>query len=510
MSLLFRASRAFASLRWATLCAIGLTIVSFVLGIISGQSAKAQEDSFGFKYLFNGKDLSGWAGAVNDYEVIDGSIVCKPGKGGVLFTEEKFADFVVRVEFKLPAGGNNGLAIRYPGQGRAAYDGMCELQILDDDAEKYAELDARQYHGSVYGIAAARRGFLRPVGEWNYQEVTVRGSTIRVELNGTVIVDADISQITEFQEGRPHPGLHLKEGHFGFAGHSDPVMFRNIAIKRLSSPNLAQATQVAATRSDELKTQLAEALIFHASFDGTTDAQVFQKDRSVYTAETLSREQTKAGNHIEAVVIAPGAGISVAGKSGDALQFKAKTDQVLFYQGSEVGYQDENWSGSMSLWMKLDPDKDLEPGFCDPIQLTERAWNDAAFFIDFDKELPRDFRLGVFPDLTSWNPKNTDFDAIPVEERPMVVVKRPPFSSDTWTHVCFTWENVNGAAGTAGTATLYLNGERQGSRTGPMPFSWDQSKVGLMIGIYYIGLLDELKVFNKTLTPEQVAVLHAQ
>ncbi|MCA9165635.1 MAG: DUF1080 domain-containing protein [Planctomycetales bacterium] len=155
------------------------------------------------------------------------------GHGGNLFTEEEYDDFVVRVEFKLPPGGNNGLAIRYPGTGRASYDGMTELQVLDDTATKYAKLDPRQYHGSVYGMVAAHRGYLRPVGEWNYQEVTVQGHTIKVELNGSVIVDADVSKVTEFKDDLPHPGKDLTRGHFGFAGHNEPVMFRNVAIKKL-------------------------------------------------------------------------------------------------------------------------------------------------------------------------------------------------------------------------------------------------------------------------------------
>lgn len=188
----------------------------------------------GFVSLFNGKDLEGWQGAVDDYEVRNGSLVCRPGKGGVLFTKDLYTDFVARVEFKVPAGGNNGLALRYPGKGRASYDAMCELQILDDDHPKYAKLDPRQYHGSVYGMVAAKRGYLRPVGQWNYQQVTVRGPRITVELNGTVIVDADVSQVTETKDNSPHPGKDLKEGYFGFAGHNDPVEFRNVAIKRLN------------------------------------------------------------------------------------------------------------------------------------------------------------------------------------------------------------------------------------------------------------------------------------
>jgi hypothetical protein len=188
----------------------------------------------GFDTLFNGKDFDGWDGAVASYEVRDGAIVCKPKKGGILYTKPEYDDFVARLEFKLPPGGNNGLAIRYPGgPGDTAYDGMCELQVLDDPDPKYKRLDPRQAHGSAYGMVAAHRGYLRPAGQWNYQEVTVKGPTIKVELNGTRILDCDLSKVTEFMGNRPHPGKDRASGHFGFAGHNDPVAFRNIQIKRL-------------------------------------------------------------------------------------------------------------------------------------------------------------------------------------------------------------------------------------------------------------------------------------
>jgi len=189
----------------------------------------------GFSTLFNGQSLEGWSGAVENYEVVDGAIRCKAGKGGVLHTRDEYGDFVARLEFKLPAGGNNGLAIRYPGQGDTAYVGMCELQILDTEAPQYANLDPRQAHGSAYGMAAAARGFQRPVGQWNYQEVTVVGSTIKVELNGSLILDTDLSKITEYLANSPHPGKDRTRGFFGFAGHNDPVEFRNVRIKELSS-----------------------------------------------------------------------------------------------------------------------------------------------------------------------------------------------------------------------------------------------------------------------------------
>jgi len=189
----------------------------------------------GFQTIFNGNDLSGWAGAVENYEVVEGAIACKAGKGGTLYHEDKLTDFVARLEFKVPPGGNNGLAIRYPGKGNTAYIGMCELQVLDNTAEKYAKLDERQFHGSAYGMKAAHRGYQRPVGEWNYQEVTVKGSTIKVELNGTVILDADLSKLDpkEFMAKSKHPGLANTDGFFGFAGHGDAVYFRKISIKKL-------------------------------------------------------------------------------------------------------------------------------------------------------------------------------------------------------------------------------------------------------------------------------------
>jgi len=192
-----------------------------------------REDPAGFLAVFNGKDFEGWAGPTDNYEVRDGAIVCKPGKGGTVHTKAEYGDFVARLEFKLPPGGNNGLAIRYPGNGDTAYDGMCELQVLDDTAAQYATLDPRQYCGSIYGMVAAHRGYLRPVGDWNYEEVTVVGPTIKVEMNGTVIVDGDVSKVTETMANSPHPGKDRTKGSFGFAGHSDPVMFRNISIKAL-------------------------------------------------------------------------------------------------------------------------------------------------------------------------------------------------------------------------------------------------------------------------------------
>ncbi len=187
----------------------------------------------GFKSIFNGKDFDGWGGPVDNYEVRDGAILCKPNKGGTIHTKEEYGDFEAKLEFKLPPAGNNGLAIRYPGNGDTAYVGMCELQILDDSATRYRTLDPRQYCCSIYGVVPAHRGYLRPVGEWNVAHVMVKGSTIKVELNGSVVVNADVSKVHEFMANHEHPGLLRTSGSFGFAGHNDPVEFRNIRLKKL-------------------------------------------------------------------------------------------------------------------------------------------------------------------------------------------------------------------------------------------------------------------------------------
>ncbi len=196
----------------------------------------ASKGGEGFTPVFNGKDLEGWQGAVDNYEVVDGAIVCKPHKGGNLLTKDEYANFKARVEIKIPPGGNNGLAIRCPLQGDTAYKGMCELQVLDDNYEKVrGKIDPRQAHGSAYGMVAAARGYQHPIGEWNLQDVTINGSTIKVELNGTVILDTDLSKVDmeAVMAHSAHPGKDNTTGFFGFAGHSDPVAFRHVLIKKL-------------------------------------------------------------------------------------------------------------------------------------------------------------------------------------------------------------------------------------------------------------------------------------
>ena len=197
----------------------------------------------GFVSLFNGKDLDNWQGDKNSYKVKDNLLCVVPtkGHGGNLYTQKEYADFDYRFEFKLTAGANNGLGIRAPLKGDAAYAGM-ELQILDNTAPMYANLEEYQYHGSVYGIKAAKRGFLKPVGEWNKERVVVKGDHIRVYLNGTLITDCRLNKALKHgpKDKKKHPGALNKKGYIGFLGHGSRLWFRNIRIKDLSKekPNL--------------------------------------------------------------------------------------------------------------------------------------------------------------------------------------------------------------------------------------------------------------------------------
>ncbi|MBV5314567.1 MAG: DUF1080 domain-containing protein [Prolixibacteraceae bacterium] len=196
----------------------------------------AEEEAEGFKLLFNGKNLDNWQGNKVDYTAIDGEIVVSPKEGahGNIFTEREYSNFIMRFEFQLTPGANNGLGIHAPLQGDAAYVGK-ELQILDNEADIYKDLEPYQYHGSVYGIIPAKRGFLKPVGEWNYEEVVIKGDDVKVTLNGTVILEGNMKKASKngTLDHKDHPGLQRNKGYLGFLGHGSNLKFRNLRIKDL-------------------------------------------------------------------------------------------------------------------------------------------------------------------------------------------------------------------------------------------------------------------------------------
>ena len=188
-----------------------------------------------FQPLFNGKDLTGWTGDTDGYVVEDGAMVCRALLRGNIFTVGEYADFSYRLDFKLTPGANNGIGIRAPLKGDAAFAGM-EIQVLDDGAEVYRSIEPWQAHGSVYGVVPAKRGSLKPTGQWNHEEIIARGRHVTVILNGITIVDADIDEASKSGtlDHKEHPGLARTTGHLGFLGHGARVAFRNMRVKDLS------------------------------------------------------------------------------------------------------------------------------------------------------------------------------------------------------------------------------------------------------------------------------------
>jgi hypothetical protein len=215
------------------------TLLATVAGVALFVACTTAQPEAGFISLFDGKTLNGWKGAApqqgGGYGVTNGVIYC--GKDGRnLYTEKQYADFVLRIEFKLEDGSNNGIGIRAPAEGDAAYSGM-EIQILEDraaDRGKWGKLRPAQYHGSIYDVVPAKRGALKPPGEWNVEEITALARHIKVVVNGKTVTDADLNEVTDPEIIRKHPGLFRDGGHIGFLGHGDYLEFRNIRIKEFT------------------------------------------------------------------------------------------------------------------------------------------------------------------------------------------------------------------------------------------------------------------------------------
>ncbi|UII79934.1 LamG domain-containing protein [Flagellimonas sp. CMM7] len=251
-----------------------------------------------------------------------------------------------------------------------------------------------------------------------------------------------------------------------------------------------------------IENKMADDLLFYASFDNGTSADVAVGDKNIYTADLRKNiENAKPGLLNPDVKIAKGKGLS-----GNALDFKKKSRMTTFFKAHKnMGYSKENWSGAVSFWLQLDPEKDLEPGYCDPIQITDVNYNDAALWVDFTKNNPRNFRLGVLGDLEVWNPKKLGPDENQDYLRRLVTVEQPPFNRGDWTHIVINFSGLNTDKGSS---ELFVNAKSKGKvPTIKDPFTWNEEKANIMLGLNYIGLFDELAVFNRPLSAEEIELI---
>ena len=256
--------------------------------------------------------------------------------------------------------------------------------------------------------------------------------------------------------------------------------------------------------TDTTQQDLKAALTFYASFDQGTDADFALGDKQLYTVPSRqARDSAKAGLHKPDIKVDKG-----NGRFGDGLFFTERSKGYIYYPSEKnIAYNTKDWSGAISFWMKLDPNKDLEPGYCDPIQITDVSYNDASIWVDFTKENPRDFRLGVIGDRAVWNPNPEGPDnENPIFMEKLTGVKNPPFSSEQWTHILINFSNLNTPNGKA---SLYLNGEHKGTRSDiATPFTWDLPLSNIYLGLGYIGRMDELSIYNRTLTDKEISALY--
>jgi peptidoglycan-N-acetylglucosamine deacetylase len=247
--------------------------------------------------------------------------------------------------------------------------------------------------------------------------------------------------------------------------------------------------------------ELAEALTFCSTFDAGFDADFALGDARIFGAPDYAHpDQATAGLVPEEVAIAAG-----RGRFGHALEFKRKGQPILFYSSEKnMIYRESNWSGTLSLWLSLDPETDLAPGYSDPIQITDAGYNDAALWVDFSDKNPRSFRMGVYGDLAVWNPEKADDN--PAFDLRLLTATDRPFSRGRWTHIAVTFSRLNSEG--KGHAEFYVNGKSQGSREITEPFTWELKKSRIFLGLNYIGLMDEVALFDRALSAQEVKSLY--
>lgn len=474
------------------------------------------EPPAGFKAIFNGGDLAGWYGHnphdsvkltgekkdenlarqrtefAKHWKVENGELV-NGGHGPYATTDVEFGDLELRLEYKTVAGADSGIYLR----------GTPQVQIWDWHQVFNPKNPTRKPHlgsGGLFNNTPGKPGrdplvlADRPLGEWNQFRIRQIGDLTWVWLNDQLVVDnAPMENFWDRKQPLPARGPIMLQTHGG------EIRWRNIFVHEISAD---EGKKIITEAEAETKARLKNALTLHASFDSGLDADFARGDKACYV---------QVGKELVAAAVSDEVKIAAGeGKFGGALHFPKKSNYRPAYKdGGTLGYNDKNWNATVSVWLRLDPDKDLEPGYCDPVQIVGDDMKKGFIFLEWSKdETPRLFRYAMRPLFHIWNPDNVQWADIPVNKRPMVQVERAPFSRATWTHTVFTLENVNDKQ-RAPSGRLYLNGQRQGAiENWDLSFGWDPSRVLLVLGAAYVGQLDDLAVFNRPLNDNEVRLLH--
>jgi hypothetical protein len=490
----------------------------FLLGILIASFAAAQDPKppAGFEALFNGRDLSGWYGhnphegaklegdkkAANlkkqreefsqHWSVENGELVNK-GTGPYATTDKEYGDIELRIEYKTVAKADSGIYLR----------GTPQVQIWDWHQVFDPKRPTRRPFlgsGGLFNNTPGSPGrdplvlADRPFGEWNQFLIRQIGARTWVWLNDKLVVDGGIME-NFWERGKPLP----ERGPIMLQTHGGEIRWRNIFVHEIGGE---EAKQLLAASEAEAKSRLASALTLHASFDRELAADFAKGDKACYAQQG---KELVAAQPTDDVRLVPD-----GGRFGGGLHFTKKNNfRPAYKDGGTLGYNDKSWNGSVSVWLKLDPDKDLEPGYCDPVQIVGDDNKKGYIFMEWSKdETPRYFRYAIRPLFHIWNPDNVQWADIPFAKRPMVQVEKAPFSREKWTHAVFTFENINDKSKTQ-QGQLYLNGKQQGTiQNWDLTFDWKPEQVLLVLGAAYVGHMDDLAVFNRALSPAEVQRLY--
>ncbi len=465
----------------------------------------------GFRALFNGEDLEGWYGLnphsvakltgekkeaslreqrstfAQHWRVENGELV-NDGHGAYATSTEEFGDIEFLIEYKTVAKADSGIYLR----------GTPQVQIWDWNQVFDPKRPERKPHlgsGGLFNNTPDRPGrdpmviADKPFGEWNQFRIRQIGARTWIWLNEKLVVEGAVME-NFWDRKQPLPD----KGPIMLQTHGGEIRWRNLFVREF---NADEAQDILFSRSEN--SGLAAALTLHASFDETLDADFSRGDRTIYVKQ--GKELLHAEANEDAKLVPDG------GKFGGALHFTKKSRfQPSFKDSGVLGYDNSNWNTTVSVWMRLNTDEDLEPGYCDPVQIVGDDGKKGFIFLELSKdERPRYFRYAIRPLFGIWNPNNVSWSDIPFEKRPMVQVERPPFKRDAWTHVVFTIQNVNNKEKKTRSGRLYLNGELQGAIEGwDLTLDWDPSQVLLVLGASYVGHMDDLAVFNRALSQDEI------